>query len=209
MVSLVRKFYIIKNNTLLEAFERNKKIRNTMHSFNADFFRRYGFEGKSSTIYLTPGGRDIIYLTDENCDNIEVRIQDTPNNRDKLVDQIEGIGNGFLFVKNNAKVKHDLCLAYKESQIPIFVPGNILLLKELITELDMAGNYFIEHFIGQDGNYYFSLILYNFYDYNEPGNGFIPVKGSDYFKALESLEESGVHTSWSYHGSPAMGKEVW
>lgn len=202
MNKLKRKFYIVENKEFFERLAECKELRTKMRTFREDFFRRHGVEGRAS-VFLNKEVNGSEYLSEENRDCITMAIEETQENISKFKDQIQDIRKNMAYMNTDSALLSEYKKEIEENRLPLYVPGIYSLLQEYIAELNSPKLVF-EHFY-MYGKLYIAFTSFTYGEApKDPDKGFVEIKGSEYFKALEAYEATGGELSWlfTFHKIP-------
>ncbi|MGL6219189.1 MAG: hypothetical protein ACRC36_14220 [Lacrimispora sphenoides] len=183
----MEKYYIVKNEQYLKSVERDNEISKKRNAFVKDFFERHEIEG--SIYFLRGDGRMNVPLPEDAKSSIALSIEDTEKNRERY---------GSQFKKSRREGMYDLrktSTLLKELQEECIRKQVVINIWETRTgdyfkELGFGG-YSIRRFIFSDDMYLsINTNNYNNSDITPKNEGFLEINASEFYLAMESLEES-------------------
>lgn len=183
----MEKFYIVKNEKFLKEIEDFKENEINRNSFIKEFFEGNGISG--SGYYIRGNGSVNCAFSERSKENIELYVDDCEENVEKFGKQLlkaESFGGHYLrrFRKGCAMLKdfQNKCI---EKQIVI----NSYFHREgdWFNELHFGGYSTTRFFL--DGVYYLKISTSRSGTITPTYDGFVDIKGSDFYKALEKYEE--------------------
>lgn len=182
---MVEKYYIVECKQLLDEIDKCNAMQKQQREFIKDFFERHGIDGKRFLIRAE--GACNAPFKEENKRKIQLHIIDTENNREKFEEQLKAssVKDCAQFRKNSNVLKafQDECI---EKQIPVNILG--VCIGDYFKELFLGG-YSICYFFFE--NKFYLRLETSRYDTITPiHDGFVEIKASEYFLAMEKFEES-------------------
>lgn len=183
----MEKFYIVKNETFLKEIEDFKENENKRNSFIKEFFEENGIIGTG--YYIRGNGFVNCPFDEKNKENIELYVDDCEENVSKFGKQLlKAVNFGDCYLRKFRKG----CVILKDFQ-------NKCIEKQIVinNHFHDEGYWFNElHFGGYsvarfslDGVYYLKISTSRYKTITPTYGGFIEIKGSKFYEALEMYEE--------------------
>lgn len=183
---MVEKFFIVENEDFLRLAAFVKEARETRNKFLCDFFEKHQIEGEYYRMH--GNGSYHCAFSEELKLSIVLEIEGTAGNRERFGNQLRknSLSNGLYAFKKSApvlKAFQDACVEH----------GIIINLDEYF-----VGDFFEElHFGGYSSKYFehagtlYLSIHTTRSNTLTPKDGFIEVKPSEFYAALEAFQEQG------------------
>ncbi len=185
----MEKFYVVTNEDYLKELHRDEVIEKSRREFIKDFFNRIGISGNH--YYMCGNGNVNVAFKENTKSNIELYIDDIQENSEKFGNQLNKpkmfVGQSMRKFKKGCKILkqfQDECIE-KE----IVINACPLMCGDYFKETEMGG-YSITRF-KCNGKQYLRMSTNRYNSLTPCENGFEEIKGSEFFKALESVRAGG------------------
>lgn len=181
----MEKFYVVTNEDYLKELHRDEVIEKSRREFIKDFFNRIGISGNH--YYMRGNGNVNVAFKENTKSNIELYIDDVQENSEKFGNQLNKpkmfVGQSMRKFKKGCKILkqfQDECIE-KE----IVINAYPMRCGDYFKETGMGG-YSITRF-KCNGKQYLRMSTNCYNSLTPCENGFEEIKGSEFFKALESV----------------------
>lgn len=179
----MEKFYIVTNEKFLQEMKRDKENENQRRDFIKEFFKENGIAGNG--YHFSGSGFCNVPFKENEKEYISLHVEDNTENREKFGKEFKNSRvQGLKAFKKKSKILkkfQDECVKQK-----IVINYHTLRPGDYFEELGLGG--YSTQLFKEGENVYLKMRTEKYESITPRYEGFLEVKGSQYFQALERLQ---------------------